>query len=133
MTKPRDAWYGEPVKPAPVSEEFIQELENTGARPEFVAALREDRKKFLRQQKEKEAARVRLEKRKELLRKMKDRYKADEPETLNDPNYAHVQTAKITHVSSGPKMDPVVAVVLFGISAIVGIIAFIILIALGIL
>lgn len=66
-------WIGGPVKPGPVSENFIQDIENAGARPEFVAALRKDLAKHQKKAAKEKAAR---EKR---LRETEDFYKNAPP------------------------------------------------------
>lgn len=38
-------WLGDPVKPRPVSEEYIRALRDAGAREGLIAALEEDRRK----------------------------------------------------------------------------------------
>lgn len=74
--------FGEQVQPAPVSEELIQELERTGAHPDFVIALRRDRKRFLLRQAEAEKTREKLQRSKERLHKLVEYYKNDDQKEI---------------------------------------------------
>lgn len=59
--KPKSAiTYGEPITPKPLPDEYIQSLENAGARPELIAALRRDQKSFRDREKEQTRRRTKL-------------------------------------------------------------------------